>query len=95
VVRPERAPIWSRVEAAADLEARIKEHDEGTGSSYTSKRLPVTLEYSEEYPTMSDAMWRERQIKRWSGQKKAALVSGDVQTLKALAKRRRPKNKGS
>jgi putative endonuclease len=78
---------------AANLNMRVKQHQEGFGSSYTSKRLPVILAYREKSPTMSEAMARERQIKRWSAQKKAALISGDLHSLHLLAKRRRPKKR--
>jgi predicted GIY-YIG superfamily endonuclease len=38
-------------------------------------------------------MVRERQLKRWSALKKAALIRGDLHGLHLLAKRRRPKKK--
>jgi predicted GIY-YIG superfamily endonuclease len=41
--------------------------------------------------SMPEAMMRERQIKRWSAQKKAALISGNFELLHSLAKRRQPK----
>jgi putative endonuclease len=76
---------------AADLEERVKQHQKGIWSSYTSRRRPVVLVYSELAASMADAMERERQLKRWSAQKKAALISGDLRNLHLLAKRRRPK----
>jgi predicted GIY-YIG superfamily endonuclease len=48
----------------------------------------VVLAYSERFPSENAAVAREKQIKRWSGEKKAALISGDLLTLKALSKRR-------
>ena len=78
---------------AADLDRRVKQHQEGIWSSYTSKRLPVTLVYSERAVNMAEAVGRERQLKRWSAQKKAALISGDLRRLHLLAKRRRPKKR--
>jgi predicted GIY-YIG superfamily endonuclease len=76
---------------AADLNVRINQHQDGLGGSYTAKRRPVSLAYSEVTGSMPAAMMRERQIKRWSAQKKAALISGDFERLHSLAKRRRPK----
>jgi predicted GIY-YIG superfamily endonuclease len=47
--------------------------------------------HSEEYPTITLAISRERPLKRWSAQKKQALLSGNGERLRSLAKRRRPK----
>ena len=79
------------VGATADLTARIRQLEDGEGPSYTSKRRPVTLAYSEELPNLADATSRERQLKRWSAEKKLALISGDLGVLRSLARRRRPK----
>jgi hypothetical protein len=49
----------------------------------------VDLAYTEEFTSMDEAIRREHQLKRWSGQKKAALIEGDFATLKRLAKRRK------
>jgi putative endonuclease len=72
----------------ADLESRIASHNDGLGSSYTARRLPVTLVHHETFPTRAAARVRERQLKRWSAGKKTALIAGDPKTLKSLSKRR-------
>ena len=41
------------------------------------------LVYSERFDTLEEALAREKQLKRWSGQKKAALIAADAATLKA------------
>jgi predicted GIY-YIG superfamily endonuclease len=46
---------------------------------------------TEEFGFRRDAIERERQLKRWSAQKKAALVAGEIKTLRNLSKRRRPR----
>jgi predicted GIY-YIG superfamily endonuclease len=46
------------------------------------------LVYSEEFVSIADARVREHQLKRWSAQKMAALISGDLGRLHLLAKRR-------
>ena len=79
------------VGCTTDLGTRLRRHAEGEGGSYTAKRLPITLVYSEEFLKINNALTRERQIKRWSAQKKRALISGDFRHLKALARRRRSK----
>ena len=57
-----------------DLENRIQVHNEGNGAKYTRGRLPVTLCYSEEYESKSDAMKREYRIKRYTRKAKLNLI---------------------
>lgn len=73
----------------ADLQSRIALHNAGLGSRYTADRRPVVLVHSEELPTHAAARARERQLKRWTVEKKAALVAGDFRTLKRVSKRRK------
>ena len=68
-------------------QARVKAHNDGRGASYTFKRRPVRLVYSEEFRSEADAIERERQLKRWSRAKKEALIAGDLAGLKRLSKR--------
>ncbi|NLM96154.1 MAG: GIY-YIG nuclease family protein [Halanaerobiaceae bacterium] len=58
-----------------DLERRIKEHNEGRGSRYTRGRLPVKLEYFEEYEAKGRAMKREYEIKQMTRMQKEKLLS--------------------
>jgi putative endonuclease len=60
---------------AMDVVQRVKVHNAGRGAKYTRARRPVTLVYSEAWPTRADAMRREREIKRWSRARKLALFS--------------------
>jgi putative endonuclease len=71
-----------------DLEKRIGQHKEGIGCSYTAKRLPVSLAYSQNFPTRMEALTSERQIKGWSRKKKEALIRGDWEEISRLAKNR-------
>ncbi len=62
---------------AKDVARRIEEHnsDDRLAARYTRGRRPVTLLYSEEYATRSEASKREcviKQMKRWE---KKALIS--------------------
>jgi putative endonuclease len=68
---------------------RLQRHHDGRGSLHTSSRLPVTLLYSEEHSTQSSACRRERQIKRWTHEKKLALAEGRLETLKGISRRNR------
>jgi predicted GIY-YIG superfamily endonuclease len=76
-----------------DVAARLQWHRAGFGARHTALRLPIDLVFEEEHPSTLSAVRRERQIKRWSGEKKAALVRGDLAELKRLSSRRRPKRR--
>src|SRR4030042_6461417 len=73
-----------------DLEIRFAAHQQGTFDGYTSKRLPVKLEFCDDFPTRDDAFAKERQIKGWSRRKKQALIKGDWNKLILLSKGKRP-----
>jgi putative endonuclease len=56
-----------------DVERRLKTHNAGRGARYTRTRRPVRLVYSEEQPTLAEAMRRERAIKQYPRAKKETL----------------------
>lgn len=56
-----------------DIEKRISAHNAGRGAKYTRSRRPVTLIYSEECATRSEAMSRESAIKKLSRKEKLRL----------------------
>lgn len=70
-----------------NLEVRIQQHQNGQGARYTQKRLPVKLEYFEEYSRIDIAFYREKQIQKWSHGKKKALIEKDMNRLKQLSKK--------
>ena len=72
-----------------DLPQRLARHNSGLASAWTAARRPVQLVYSEPYLSQSQAVKRERQIKKWSCAKKTALIQGNLAALKALSKRRK------
>jgi len=74
---------------------RESAHQQGLGPRYTALRLPAQVVYAEEHETMAGAIRRERQLKRWSGQKKRALAAGDLTRLKELSRRRSNRQKPS
>ena len=74
--------------ARQGLDRRIAEHINGTYAGYTSKRLPVVLVWADHIPDITDAIAVERQVKGWSRAKKEALIQGDYELLRVLAKRR-------
>jgi putative endonuclease len=75
--------------SSEDVIERIKAHNKGTAASYTRNRRPVALVYSEECESKTAAVRRERQIERWSRDKKKALIAGNLKKLKRLSKTRK------
>jgi putative endonuclease len=58
-----------------DLDARTKLHQNGTGAKYTKSHKPQRLAYVERFDSRSNAIKREREIKKLSHQQKLDLVS--------------------
>ena len=71
----------------ANLDKRIVEHNAGTFGGYTAQRRPVELVYHQDFDRLTDAHAAERQLKRWSRAKKEALIRGDYDALRSLARR--------
>ncbi len=61
--------------ACNDLAAREAVHNSGKGARYTRARLPVTIVYHEEFPTLSEAMRREAAVKKWRKEKKENIIA--------------------
>ena len=61
--------------ARLGLERRLSEHNSGVYGGYTSKRRPVELVWSENFPDIADAIVVERQIKSWSRFKEGSIDS--------------------
>jgi putative endonuclease len=68
------------------LERRVAEHNAGLHAGYTARRRPVQLAYSEHFADVTDAIAAERQLKGWSRAKKQALIAGDFDRLRVLAR---------
>jgi len=69
---------------------RLKQHNHSKASKYTRGRTPVVLKYQEEYSNKTTAWKREHQLKRWSRQKKLALIeSARAEAVKAMSSSRR------
>jgi putative endonuclease len=74
--------------ARLGLDQRVREHNQGVYGGYTSTRRPVTLVWAEHFLNITDAIAVERKIKGWSRAKKEALIRGDYDAIRELAKRR-------
>ncbi|MGD0202675.1 MAG: GIY-YIG nuclease family protein [Candidatus Bathyarchaeia archaeon] len=58
-----------------DLDARTKLHQNGKGAKYTKAHKPQRLAYVELFDSRSNAIKREREIKKLSHQQKIYLAS--------------------
>lgn len=60
---------------ARELTRRLAAHNDGTAAKYTRPRRPVSLRYSESFPTRGEALRREAAIKRLSRTAKLTLIA--------------------
>jgi putative endonuclease len=68
-----------------NLDFRLAQHQNGEGAKHTPKRLPVKLVYCEEFETVDQAFYREKQIQGWSRKKKEALIKERMESLPELS----------
>ena len=71
-----------------DPDLRVTEHNLGVVDGYTRLRRPVRLLWARPHEQHTDAFAFERQIKKWSRAKKEALIAGDFERLKSLARKK-------
>jgi predicted GIY-YIG superfamily endonuclease len=77
-----------------DVYERLHQHNAGRAASWTAKRRPVVLKYSESYPDEQSSIRRES-TQHWSRAKKEALIAGNIRVLKAMSRSRSmSKNRG-
>jgi len=69
-----------------NLEPRLAAHSADEFHGYTAGRQPLRLQFVEAFPSRLDALERAQQIKRWSREKKPALIHRDWPRLQALAR---------
>lgn len=58
-----------------DVERRLKDHLNGKGGRYTRSHRVVKLIYKEDLGNKSEALKREINLKKWSREKKKALIN--------------------
>lgn len=58
-----------------DLKVREEMHNAGKGAKYTRAHLPVKIVYSEEFATLSEALKREAQVKKFPKLQKEELLN--------------------
>jgi putative endonuclease len=71
-----------------NLERRLHQHQNEEGAIHTKMHQPVELVYKEEFTRIDHAFYREKQIQRWSHEKKKALIEGRFDELKKRAKKK-------
>ena len=59
-----------------NLERRLKQHNNGTGAKYTKFRVPVSVIWSKEIGSKSDALKEEYRIKQLPREEKLKIVNG-------------------
>ncbi|AMK23401.1 MULTISPECIES: TrmJ/YjtD family RNA methyltransferase [unclassified Sphingobium] len=70
-----------------NLEYRVAQHQAGEVEGYTQKRRPVSLVWQQDFGTRNEALSAEQQIKGWSRKKKEALIAGDWNEIRLLARK--------
>jgi len=63
--------------SASDLPARVGQHKQGVGAEFTRDYQCFTLVWFEAFTSMTEAVHREKQIKRWNRQWKIDLIETD------------------
>ncbi len=77
-----------------NLEQRMLDHNNGNNvDAYTFNKRPLELVYHAYFTDYNLAFDCETKIKKWSRGKKQALIDGDFNLLKVLAKKKFEKNK--
>jgi putative endonuclease len=71
-----------------DLDLRLAQHQSGALGGYTARRRPVVLAWCDTFPERDQAFQAERKLKGWSRAKKEALMAGDWELIRALARNR-------
>lgn len=70
-----------------NLEKRLAEHNAGDSlTSYTFKRRPLLLIYSQQFNDIKQAIALEKQLKGWSRKKKEAFINEEWEKLKLFSK---------
>jgi tRNA/rRNA methyltransferase len=69
------------------LEQRVAQHQSGEITGYTQNRRPIRVVWCQDFGTRDEALAAEQQIKGWSRKKKEALIAGDWNLIRQLARK--------
>ncbi|WP_313385215.1 GIY-YIG nuclease family protein [Chishuiella sp.] len=72
-----------------DILKRFSEHQNNNDyKSYTFNRKPLKLVFFTSFSNIEMAIEKEKQIKKWSRNKKIALINGNYENLPNLSKKK-------
>ncbi|WP_341975826.1 GIY-YIG nuclease family protein [Microbacterium sp. LTA6] len=69
------------VGSTRDLGLRLVQHQEGMGSAYTRRRLPVELIWSADFARIDEAFAWEKRLQGWSHAKRMAFIEGGLDAV--------------
>lgn len=70
-----------------DLLRRVSEHNAGIHkTSFTYKRRPVNLIFSQEFNDVKQSIFFEKKIRKWSAKKKRALSNEDGSAIASFGR---------
>jgi putative endonuclease len=68
----------------SNLEQRVWAHRNNINDGFSHKYKTYRLVYAEEYPTITEAIQREKQLKKWRREWKLKLIQDANPTWKSL-----------
>jgi predicted GIY-YIG superfamily endonuclease len=93
---PARGAFWVYILQSADgtfyvgqttnVPERVRKHRYGLGSKHTREHLAFRLIFVQHFPSLIEAVQREKQLKQGTRAKNEALASGQIMQLKALSR---------
>jgi len=72
-----------------NVKSRLRMHINGKGARFTKMHKPKDLVYVEEFSSRSEAMKRERRIKKLNHSQKAKMARSYAKTVKTTRRRRK------
>jgi putative endonuclease len=77
------------VGSTRDLDRRTIQHQQGMGSAYTKRRLPIELAWSEGFSRIDEAFAWEKRLQGWSHAKRQAFIDGGLDAVVGWSARTR------
>lgn len=72
-----------------DIEQRIAQHkSKSYPDCYTKTRLPIEVVFIQQFPTREESIVAEQKIKKWTRNKKEALINNNWDKIKELSKKK-------
>ncbi|NHB85360.1 GIY-YIG nuclease family protein [Tessaracoccus sp. HDW20] len=71
------------VGTAHDLALRLSQHRDGTGSTWTRLRRPISLVWAAAFPDNGEAALFEEEVRGWRREHRDALIAGRLAEVPA------------